>query len=195
MQTHTTRLTGTSQLAACGRIVLITLAICSLAYPLLILAIGQAVTPFTANGSLLRGNDGRIVGSAALAQGFARPEYFWPRPSAVDYNASAAGGSNLSPANPALRARAEDLLGRLGREAGSAVPADLVTASGSGLDPHITLAAARWQTRRVATARGLPAEDVAALIEKHARRSEAFFAPEPLVNVLLLNIALDRGTP
>ncbi len=195
MQTKTTKPTARSQLAACGRIVLTTLAVCSLGYPLLVLAIGQLLTPFTANGSLLCGGDGRIVGSAALAQGFARPEYFWPRPSAVDYNASAAGGSNLSPASPALRARAQAMLGRLGGNDAAPVPADLVTASGSGLDPHITLSAARYQVRRVAAARGLSAQAVIALLEKHARRPGGRWTPEPLVNVLRLNIALDRLTP
>jgi K+-transporting ATPase ATPase C chain len=193
VQTNT-QLTGISQLAACGRIVLATLAVCGLAYPLLILAIGQTLTPFTANGSLLRGDDGRIVGSAVLAQGFTCPEYFWPRPSAVDYNAAGAGGSNLSPANPTLGARAQEIIGRLGEEPGP-VPADLVTASGSGLDPHITLSAARFQVRRVAAARGRPEAAVTALVARHAPRSGGFLTSEPLVNVLRLNMALDRETP
>jgi K+-transporting ATPase ATPase C chain len=195
MQTNTPRLIGTSQLVACARIVLTTLMICSLVYPLLILVIGQTLTPFTANGSLLHAQDGRIVGSATLAQAFSRPEYFWPRPSAVDYNAAAAGGSNLPPASPALRAEAEAMLGRLGGNAAAPVPADLVTASGSGLDPHITLAAARFQVPRVAAARGRTEAAVTALVARHARRCGGFFTPEPLVNVLRLNIALDRGMP
>ncbi len=194
MQTKT-RPTLSSQLAAGGRIMLVTLAICGLGYPLLILAIGQSVTPFTANGSLLRDPAGQVVGSAALAQGFSRPEYFWPRPSAVDYNAAAAGGSNLSPTNPALHARAQELIGRLNTSPAMPVPADLVTASGSGLDPDITLSAASCQVRRVAAARGLPEATVAALVERHARRPGGWLTPEPLVNVLLLNLALDRENP
>ncbi len=99
-------------------------------------------------------NRARSSAARLLAQGFARPEYFWPRPSAVDYNASAAGGSNLSPTNPALRARAEEILARTAG-GGKPLPADLVTASGSGLDPHITLEAASYQVQRVAAARGV----------------------------------------
>jgi potassium-transporting ATPase KdpC subunit len=190
--THNSRL---SQIAACGRIVLATLTICAAGYPLLILAVGQLLTPFTADGSLVRDAGGRIVGSAALAQGFSRPEYFWPRPSAVDYNASATGGSNLSPTNPALGARAETLLGRLKADPAAPVPADLVTASGSGLDPDITLAAARFQAPRVAAARGLPLSTVERQLSKNSRRPGGMLTPEPLVNVLLVNMALDGLTP
>ena len=162
--------------------------------PLLILAVGQALTPFTANGSLLQGDDGRIVGSAALAQGFARPEYFWPRPSAVEYNASAAGGSNLSPASPALRARAEAMLGRLGGNDAAPVPADLVTASGSGLDPHISPAAAEYQVARVARSRGMQPERVRSLVQAHTEQRTLGLFGEPRVNVLALNLSLDAAS-
>ncbi|MFZ5772557.1 MAG: K(+)-transporting ATPase subunit C [Thermodesulfobacteriota bacterium] len=180
------------QLAAAVRIVLVTMTICSLLYPLLILSIGRLVTPYTADGSLLRNEQGGIIGSAVLAQGFTRPDYFRPRPSAVDYNASAAGGSNLSPANPALRARAEKILARTAG-GGKPLPADLVSASGSGLDPHITLPAASCQAERIAVARGLAVARVTALINQHAVRPGSLFTPEPLVNVLLLNLELDRS--
>jgi K+-transporting ATPase ATPase C chain len=180
------------QIAASGRIVLASMVICSLFYTLLILVIGQAFSPYTANGSLVRDDRGEIVGSELLAQGFSRPGYLWPRPSGVEYNASAAGGSNLSPANPALRARTETLLRRLAASADHPVPADLVTASGSGLDPHISLAAARYQAERIARARGLPVADILALLAKHAVRSGGALTPDPVVNVLLVNMALDR---
>ncbi|MCK9293970.1 MAG: potassium-transporting ATPase subunit KdpC [Desulfobulbaceae bacterium] len=183
-----------SQIAASVRIVLVTMTICCLLYPLLILGVGRLVTPRTAGGSLLRNDQGEIIGSEALAQGFTRPEYFWPRPSAVDYNASAAGGSNLSPTSPALRARAEEILAR-SAAGGKPLPADLVTASGSGLDPHITLQAASCQAQRVAAARGLEVGAVMELLAKHAVRPGRVFTPEPLVNVLLLNLDLDRVRP
>lgn len=183
-----------SQLAASVRIVLVTMTICCLLYPVLILGVGRLVTPHTAGGSLLRNEQGGIIGSEALAQGFARPEYFWPRPSAVDYNGSAAGGSNLSPTSPALRARAEEILARTA-SGGKQLPADLVTASGSGLDPHITLQAASYQVQRVAAARGVEVSEVMELLTKHAVRPGRVFTPEPLVNVLLLNLDLDRVRP
>jgi len=125
------------------RIGLVTMVICCLLYPLVVLGIGQTLTPNSANGSLVSNGLGEIVGSKLIAQKFDRPEYFWPRPSAVDYNAAAAGGSNLSPANPELRERAKTLVARFKATAEDPIPADLVTASGSGLDPNITLTAAR----------------------------------------------------
>jgi potassium-transporting ATPase KdpC subunit len=174
------------------RIVLVTMVICCLLYPLVILGIGQALTPNSANGSLVRNGRGEIVGSKLLAQKFDRPEYFWPRPSAVDYNAAAAGGSNLSPTNPELRQRAKALVARFKASVDTPIPADLVTASGSGLDPDITLAAARYQAARVAAARGLSVEIVMEVLVKYAKRPAGALTPEPLVNVLLVNMALDK---
>jgi len=179
------------QIVTCGRIVLATMAICCLLYTLVILGVGQAITPHTANGSLIQNENGVIVGSEVMAQKFERSEYFWPRPSAVDYNASATGGSNLSPTNPKLRIRAEEILTRLGRTDERPVPADLVTASGSGMDPNITLQAAEFQAQRVAATRGLPLATLMGLLNKHAEKPGGFLTEEPLLNVLLLNIALD----
>ena len=96
-----------SQTGTSIRIVFVTMVVCCLFYPLVILGLGQTLAPYSANGSLVRNDQGEIVGSELIAQGFSRPEYFWPRPSAVDYNAAAAGGSNLSPTNPELRDRAK----------------------------------------------------------------------------------------
>lgn len=180
------------QIMTSGRIVLATMTICCLLYGLVILSFGQSVMPNGADGSLVRDEQGEIVGSELIAQGFTRSEYFWPRPSAVDYNASAAGGSNLSPTNAELRSRAEAIMTKMGVAIGNPIPADLVTASGSGLEPHITLAAAEYQADRVATARGLSITTVMGLLEKYAKRPGGALTPEPVVNVLHVNMALNR---
>lgn len=180
------------QIVASGRIVLVSMAICCLLYTLLVLGIGQTLMPYTAKGSLIRNERGIIIGSESIAQGFSRPEYFWPRPSAVDYHASAAGGSNLSPTNPELRSRAKAIITKMGVTREKKIPADLVTASGSGLDPHITLRAAEYQAERVASARGLPVTTVAGILSKYAKIPGGALTAESLVNVLLVNMALDR---
>jgi K+-transporting ATPase ATPase C chain len=135
---------------------------------------------------------GEPIGSELIAQGFVRPEYFWPRPSAADYNASSAGGSNLSPTNPELRTRAQGILAKMGADSSHPLPADLATTSGSGLDPHITLAAAKFQAGRVAAARGISIAVVLELLEKNATHTGGVLTPEPVVNVLLVNLALNR---
>jgi len=160
---------------------------------MLMLAFGQALVPFKADGSLLRDDQGRVLGSARIAQNFTRPEYFWPRPSAVDYNASATGGSNLSPTNPKVADRARGIIERHGLKEGQQIPADLVTTSGSGMDPHITIEAAQFQTPRVAAARALPTDIVETLIMQSTEvPTLRVFGGEPVVNVLKLNLALDR---
>lgn len=174
------------------RLVMLSLIVCCVLYPAVLLAFGQLVVPWRANGSLMRHDNGTLLGSAQLAQAFTQPRYFWPRPSAVDYDASATGGSNLSPTNPLLTQRAAALIGRYDLQKGQHIPADLVAASGSGMDPHITIEAARFQAPRVASARHLPLDRVYQLIAQHTDvPTLRVFGGEPVVNVLKLNVALD----
>ncbi len=178
-------------LAASLRIALATIVLCGGLYPLIILSFAHFATPETASGSLLRDRAGNVVGSRLLAQAFTRPGYFWPRPSAVKYNAAGAGGSNLSPAGPEVRERAEQTVADFGADSRRPLPADLATASGSGLDPFITLKAALFQAPRVARARGIALSDVDAAIRRHADTQKIFWSREGLVNVLALNMELD----
>jgi K+-transporting ATPase ATPase C chain len=172
--------------------VILSLIVCCVLYPAVLLAFGQVVVPWKADGSLIRHGNGTILGSVQLAQAFTQPRYFWPRPSAVDYNAGATGASNLSPANPLLTERAKALIGRYGLQEGQRLPTDLVAASGSGMDPHVTLAAARFQAPRVASARHLPLDRVYQFIDQSTEvPTLRVFGGEPVVNVLKLNVALD----
>lgn len=173
------------------RLWIVSFLVCVVGYAALILAFAQGVAPFRANGSIIE-VEGRAVGSALIAQDFTSPRYFWPRPSAPGYDAMAAAGSNKSPTSPDLTERAAETIARYGATADNPIPADLVAASGGGLDPHISLAGARYQAGRVAAARGLPVADVERLIEAQAVSAAGPFAPERIVNVLELNLALDR---
>lgn len=166
------------------------------AYPLVVTGVAQAVFPRQANGSLVL-RDGTPVGSELIGQNFADPKHFWGRPSATSpgpYEGTASTGSNLGPLNPALtdavKRRVEALRAA---DPGQIAPApvDLVTASGSGLDPDISVAAARYQVARVARARGLPDERVEDLVARHVERPWLPFIGAPVVNVLRLNLALD----
>jgi K+-transporting ATPase ATPase C chain len=174
-------------------------ALTGIAYPLAVTGISQAVFPGQATGSLIL-RDGKPVGSALIGQNFQDPKYVWGRPSAtgpMPYNASNSGGSNQGPLNPALtdavKGRIEAL--RAADPANTApVPVDLVTASGSGLDPHISVAAAQFQAARVAKARNLPVAQVQLVIERYSEGRLFGFLGEPRVNVLQLNLALDSAS-
>jgi K+-transporting ATPase ATPase C chain len=167
-------------------------------YPLVVTWIAQIIFPHQANGSLVKAGD-RVVGSELIGQPFTEAKYFWSRPSATSpmpYNGGASSGSNQGPLNPAHKDAVADRIKAL-REAGSdtarPVPVDLVTASGSGLDPHISPAAAQYQAARVAKARNLPEPAVLELIGEHTEGRQLGVLGEARVNVLKLNLALDRA--
>jgi potassium-transporting ATPase KdpC subunit len=171
-----------------------------LIYPLAVTGVARLAFPAQAAGSLIV-HDGAPQGSALIGQPFSDPRYFWGRPSAtgpVPYNGAASSGSNLSPTNPALTASIVERITALrAADPGnpSAVPVDLVTASGSGLDPHISPAAAQWQSARVARIRGLDSFAVERLVTEHTEPRTWGVLGEPRVNVLRLNLALDRLSP
>jgi K+-transporting ATPase ATPase C chain len=179
-------------LLASIRLVIATLVICVAGYAGVIWAIAQTLTPATANGSLIAAPDGTVIGSRMIAQKFTQPRYFWPRPSAVDYNGAGAGGSNKSPTSPDLTKRAEEIVALYSATAANPLPAELAAASGGGLDPHISEHAALYQAARVAQARAIPHQQVEDLIRQSAFSPGGFLTPDRLVNVLELNLALDR---
>lgn len=165
------------------RLTLISIILCMFFYANGVLGFARTFVPEKATGSLVTNEAGQVIGSRLIAQPFTSDRYFHPRPSACDYNGQGAAGSNLSPTNPELTTRAQAIIGATGATGATSerpIPADLVTASGSGLDPHITVEAARFQIPRIAAARNLTADAIDGLLP-HA----------PIVNVLELNLALD----
>jgi K+-transporting ATPase ATPase C chain len=166
-------------------------------YPIVITAVAQVVFPHQANGSLIE-RDGKVVGSALIGQQFDDPRYFWSRPSATGpaaYNAAASTGSNYGPTNPAqldaVRGRV-DALRKANPDQSDSVPIDLVTASGSGLDPHISPAAAEYQVARVAKARSANVQTIRDLVARHTAGRQLGMLGEPCVNVLELNLAMEK---
>ena len=178
---------------AVGFLVLLTV-LTGVVYPLVVTALAQDFFRNEANGSLISDN-GQVAGSELIGQPFSDPRYFWGRPSATGYDAAASGGSNCGPTNPALPAAVQariDALKAVDPDNQEPVPVDLVTASASGLDPDISVAAARYQVPRVARYRGLSEDEVAALVDGLVEGRQLGILGEPRVNVLALNLALDR---
>jgi len=180
------------------RTTIVTLVLTGLLYPFVMTGLAQVLFPWRANGSLVTDEKGQVIGSELIAQGFANPAYLQPRPSAAGekgYDATSSSGSNLGPTSKKLQDRIKEDLKRLKEEnpdASSPVPADLVTASGSGLDPHLSPQGALWQVPRVAKARGISPERVQAVVEANVEERTFGILGEPGVNVLLVNLALDR---
>jgi len=174
--------------------------ITGLVYPGVVTALSQLLFPHRANGSLIQSAGGQVIGSELIGQPFARPEYFHPRPSAAGngYDGTASGGSNKGPTDVKLAdtliAQAVDSSVKLDGAVKGRIPSDLVTASGSGLDPHISPASALLQVERVARARHADSAAVRALVERHIEGPQLGFFGDPRVNVLVLNLALDSLT-
>ncbi|CAL4858840.1 potassium-transporting ATPase subunit KdpC [Microbacterium sp. MM2322] len=197
----TSRATGRTVLVAVRAMVVLTLVL-GVGYTALITVIGQVALPAQANGSLVRNASGEVVGSSLIGQSFtdadgaALPQYFQSRPSAAGdgYDGAASSGSNLGPENPDLVAAIRERKAAIAEREGvaeSAVPADAVTASASGLDPHISPAYASIQVDRVAEARKLPVSEVRRLVAEHTQGPDLGYLGEPTVNVVELNLALD----
>lgn len=177
----------------------VTTVLLGLIYPLVVTGLAQVIFPDQANGSLIRSADGTVIGSSLIGQPFSSPGYFRSRLSAAGangYDAGASSGSNLGPTNKKLIDRVKaDVEKTQAENPGKLVPIDLVTTSGSGLDPHISPAAAEFQVPRVARERGITAEELRPVISRHTVRRQFGFLGEATVNVLELNLDLDRTTP
>jgi K+-transporting ATPase ATPase C chain len=178
---------------AIGFVVLLTV-LTGVIYPLAVTGLAQALFRDQANGSLISDN-GEVVGSELIGQSFSDHRYFWGRLSATEYDAAASSGSNYGPTNPALLEAIQariDALKEVDPDNQEPIPVDLVTASGSGLDPHISIAAAQYQIPRVARYRGLSEDEVSALVDRFTEGRQFGVLGEPRVNVLKLNLALDE---
>jgi potassium-transporting ATPase KdpC subunit len=178
---------------------LATTVLLGIVYPLVVTGLAQLLYPRQANGELIRQPDGTVIGSSLLGQPFTSPGYFHSRPSAAGpagYDPMASGGSNLGPTNKALIDRVSGSVQSLSAEnAGASIPVDLATASGSGLDPHISPASAEFQVPRVARERGMKEDELRALVAKHTEQRQLGFLGEPRVNVVELNLELNAAHP
>jgi potassium-transporting ATPase KdpC subunit len=180
------------------RTTIVTLIVTGLLYPFVMTGLAQIIFPWRANGSLVTDDKGQLVGSELIGQGFLNPAYFQPRPSAAGekgYDATSSSGSNLGPTSKKLQDRINDDLKRLkseNPEATGSVPAELVTTSASGLDPHLSPEATLWQVPRVAKARGVASERVKSVVDANVEGRTFGILGESRVNVLLVNLALDR---
>ena len=188
----------TKALLIAVRTTAVTLILTGIIYPYVVTGLAQILFPWRANGSLVTDERGQMVGSELIGQGFTHPTYFQPRPSAAGdkgYDAAASSGSNLGPTSKKLQERVVQDLERLKEEnpdAPGPAPIELVTTSGSGLDPHLSLQAALWQVLRVARTRGVAPERVRAVVEAYSEGRDLGLLGQPRVNILLLNLALDR---
>jgi K+-transporting ATPase ATPase C chain len=175
---------------------IVTTILLGLIYPLIVTGLAQVIFPDQANGSLLKSADGTLIGSRLIGQPFSSPGYFRSRPSAAGYDAAASSGSNLGPTNQKLIERVKSDLEKLQAEnPGRPVPIDLVTTSASGLDPHISPAAAEFQVPRVARERSISREQLRRIVTVHTEGRQFGFLGEPRVNVLELNLDLDQTAP
>lgn len=177
---------------AAVRVAAMTLFICCVCYTLIVLGVAQLFNNHTANGSLIVADNGSVLGSEVIAQAFTSPKYFHPRPSAGGYNGMASGGSNLSPTSEKVKERIETILTENAVTAVLPIPMDAITASGSGLDPHISLQSALFQIRRVAEARNMDEEALVTLLNDHVEEATLRTGGEPLINVLKINLLLDK---
>lgn len=179
------------------RVALVTLVLTGILYPFAVTGVAKVLFPHKANGSMITGEKGEMIGSELIGQSFTKPSYFQPRPSAAGngYDAQCSGGSNLGPSSVKLKERIKMETERLQKEnpdAAGAVPMELVTASASGLDPHISPEAALWQIPRIAASRKAAPEHIRMIVENATEGRDFGLFGEPRVNVLLVNIALDR---